>query len=345
MLVPRTNARAAAESIRNYTVADSVRTRGALALAAGLARLGATRLLAPSVALGGQSFLDHLTEVIGNDDLVFAVHLGPPRANRKPVLRIMDGRGQEVAFAKLGINDLTNGRVRHESAALRDVHSQAQRPLVTPEPIIAGDWEGCAYLVMRPVDISASRVPEAKLRRRGTSALRAAFPLGSAPLSEAEWLRRAVNSLEAISSSDDSDHLRRAIERLLRTHSDRPIALGAGHGDWSRWNMSPRGSDLVVWDWEKFATDVPDGWDELHFAVGAHPRGVSGALSDPMGLCREALPELQMEEATFVLACYLIQRGAAYLFDGQVEAGARAGPLSAWLLPALDTVLEARRRS
>lgn len=344
LLVPRTNSRAAAESIRHYTVADGMRTRWALRIAAGLARLGATPLLATPITLGGStSFLRHLGEVIGHGDLVFSVHLGPPRANRKPVLRIMDRRGREIAFAKLGINDLTNSRVRHEAAALRDVHANVRRPLVTPELITAGEWDGCAYLVMMPVDDQSSRVPDSRLRQRSAEALRAAFPVEVRTLAQAGWMRRVVEALDTASDSAESDHLRQALDRLLRNHGDRSIALGAGHGDWSRWNMSVQGSDIVAWDWERFATDVPAGWDELHFAIGAHPRGVSGALSDPLPLVRQVLPHLSADEAALVLASYLVQRGVAYLSDRQVEAGARSGPLGAWLLPALDIAVAASR--
>lgn len=339
LLVPRARARAAAESVRQYTVPDSTRTRWGLAVAGALSRLGATRLVARGVSLGGPgTFIDHLHSVLGRDDLVTAVHLGPPRANRKPVLRVMDEAGRPVAFAKLGINELTCRRVRHEADALVSLQSRAVAPLVTPMLIDVGVWSGLDYFVMEPVAIGSAQMPRRDLRREGCRALRSAFPAWSTTLAEAPWWVRVWGALEDVDDSPEAVRLTHAARRLLDSRGSTILEWGAGHGDWSRWNMSASDTGLFVWDWERFATDVPRGWDELHFAIGSHPNGVSAALADPEQLIGEALSEFPRDVSSVLLATYLIQRGAAYLADRQFEAGARTGALGKWLLPTLEEV-------
>ncbi|WP_458040312.1 MULTISPECIES: hypothetical protein [Bacteria] len=278
--------------------------------------------------------------MLDRDDIVAAVHLGPPRANRKPVLRMMDVRGQPIAFAKLGINDLTCARIRHESAALSALESIQPSPLVTPSLIDVGVWNGLDYLIMRPVGNDSTRTPARTQRLQGTRELRSAFPTTTTVLGHASWWTRVHAALEESDDSAEARRLSHAAHRLRDRYGALEMELGAGHGDWSRWNMSADDAALVVWDWERFATDVPAGWDELHFVIGSHPQGVAAALADPDLLLREALPEVPRDYAWVLLGTYLVQRGAAYLSDRQFEAGARTGALGAWLLPALEQVVD-----
>ena len=45
----------------------------------------------------------HLREILGRE-ISLGIQLGPPRANRKPILQVLDSDGQPLAFGKLGIN-------------------------------------------------------------------------------------------------------------------------------------------------------------------------------------------------------------------------------------------------
>jgi hypothetical protein len=251
----------------------------------------------------------------------------------------MDVRGRPVAFAKLGINELTCERVRHEGAALAELESAVSPPLVTPTVIDTGVWNGFDYFVMEPVEIGSAQMPRRDLRRQGSEALRSAFPVSATALADAPWWTRVGAALESAADSLEVARLRLAAERLRDRSGATVVELGAGHGDWSRWNMSASGANLVVWDWERFAIDVPHGWDELHFAIGSHPQGVAAALAGPERLVKAVFPELPRDSAAVLLATYLLQRGASYVADRQFEAGVRVGALGAWLLPALEDVV------
>lgn len=341
-LIPRHPAVVAAAAVRTSTTASSVRSRLVRAAGQVLARLGGARWAPHAVPLGGPgTFLQHLQEVIGQE-LVASVHLGPPRANRKPVLHLMDERGRSVAFAKLGMNELTCRRVRNEAEALRRLADARTPGLVVPELLDTGRWEGLDYLVMKPVPTDSGLSSTDELRRRAIGALVGAFPTSQADLVRSSWWSRTMSDLDRCGDTEDATRLRAAAVRVSTRYGREAISQGAGHGDFSPWNVCAYPSHLVVWDWERFALDVPQGWDEIQFGLNAHPGGAAAALADA-GARRQLVEGSGLPSSTRVLTLtYLLNRGVNYLVDRQLEAGARHGPLRAWLLPALHELLDAK---
>ena len=47
----------------------------------------------------------------------------------------------------------------------------------------------------------------------------------------------------------------------------RPVDFGSWHGDWAPWNMGYRDDIVQLWDWERFSSPVPIGFDAIHFAA------------------------------------------------------------------------------
>ncbi len=87
-------------------------------VAAGI-RAGILRVLPVRRLTVGDPALDELVGWLGGrpgDRL--GVLVGPPRANRKPVLRLLARDGSTTAFAKLGATPVTAALVRSEAAAL-----------------------------------------------------------------------------------------------------------------------------------------------------------------------------------------------------------------------------------
>ena len=59
---------------------------------------------------------------------------------------------------------------------------------------------------------------------------------------------------------------------IERSYGADTVSLGGWHGDWGRWNMGMDGGVLQLWDWERYDTEVPIGFDALHFiAQGVRP--------------------------------------------------------------------------
>ncbi|WP_214110739.1 hypothetical protein [Acrocarpospora catenulata] len=112
---------------------------------------------------------------------------------------------------------------------------------------------------------------------------------------------------------------------------------GAWHGDFSPWNLAA-GADgrLLVWDWERFGTEVPTGFDALHHFFQSALRRMrppvaaqacvaqAGRVLEPFGYATGA--------ARLVAARYLITLADRYSADGHQPLG---DPVT-WLNPVLD---------
>lgn len=340
MLVPRFPAPVVAASVRGYSASQKRLSRGAKAGAEVFARVGGTRLIPRGVALGGPgTFLEFASEYFEEKKLAFAVHLGPLRANRKPVLHVMTPRGNSIAFIKLGINAFTSRRVRHEAEALRRLNRLGAEGVITPTLIDAGNWEGHEYLITAPLKIDPTQAPTEGQRLAAKAALVSGFRVMEQRLANSSWWHTVTTELEALSDTKEKKRLERAASRLQREFGGHTCRIGAAHGDWSRWNMSPSQSGLLVWDWEKFSLEMPLPWDEIHFRLGIHPDGPLAALSQPESLfSRASWEERTAEDADVLLAAYLISRGVARL-QGQETTGARSVSLATWILPGLEEIL------
>lgn len=342
LLIPRRPASASAAAVRTSTTATSTRSRLLSGAGQALARLGATRWIPQAVALGGPgTFLHHMEELAGQK-VVASVHLGPPRANRKPVVHLMDLHGRSVAFVKLGINELTCQRVRQEAEALRRLAEVSTPGLVVPELLQAGQWEGLDYLTMRPVATGSGLTSTRELRARVLRALADAFPRSKPDLAESPWWSRIVADLDRCDDDRESTTLRLAATSIVDRYGDVPVPQGAGHGDFSPWNVCAHSEYLAVWDWERFALDVPIGWDEIHFSLNASSGGPAAGLAKPHRDMVERLDPQTGSMPQLLIATYLLNRGVNFLVDRQSEAGLRRGPLNRWLLPALETLVGLR---
>ncbi len=121
LVVPR-DRRASAAALRGYGVPGSPLARVAARTLAVALRAGAGRLvphdrLAVRVPAGAPTIESHLRAVLGRPVLV-SMHLGAPRANRKPVLQVLTPAGGTIAYAKIGVNSLTSSLVQAEHDAL-----------------------------------------------------------------------------------------------------------------------------------------------------------------------------------------------------------------------------------
>jgi hypothetical protein len=105
--------------------------------------------------------------------------------------------------------------------------------------------------------------------------------------------------------------------------------------------MACTADGLLLWDWERFASGVPAGFDALHYRLQSD---VVSAHADPAPAATalvERAPELLAPlgvgpaAARLTALLYLAELSARYLADRQAEAGARLGDPGRWLIPAL----------
>jgi hypothetical protein len=351
LLVPRRPRSVAAAAVRRYTSPTSQAARArqrilALLMATGLGpALMRDRVAVYAATPDGppsDTIESYLASVLKGHPLHVSLHVGPARANRKPVLQVLDSSGDTLAFAKVGTNELTRALVRAEAATLTFLSGQPLLPLVVPSLLHHGRWHGHEVLVQsalpgwRCAEVPPRAVLEEAMRRiaavRGTEV---------AVLARSEYwqgLRRKAASL-----SDDAIGLtvRRVLDDLDQVGGTVPMTMGSWHGDWTRWNLAPSGERVLAWDWERFSSGVPLGYDALHFdlqdAVTAGHVPPERAVAATLTRASELIAPFGVpgEQARVTAGLYLVELAVRYLQDGQAQAGARLGHLGEWLLPAL----------
>ncbi len=344
LLVPSGSRRVAAAAVRRYAEPQSRSARLKRDAVVAALRTGASGVLLRDrirvTGPVGDSIDGYLRSALGRD-LAVSIHIGPARANRKPVLQLLDPDGETFAFAKLGTGPLTQRLVRDETNALIALGKSGLTRLTVPEVLHAGQWRGLQVLVQSALPVWLPRAPLTP-RRLAAAMVDIAGCCGhtSGPLASSAYWTELRTRLAAVQDRSEGAALAAAAELLGGHAGDTTFRYGAWHGDWAPWNMANLADALLVWDWERFAQGVPVGFDAVHHelqrriqssgdAAGAVEATVrrAGELLAPFGVDGDA------RETTALL--YLVDLATRYLTDRQAEAGARLGVLGTWLLPVL----------
>jgi hypothetical protein len=337
--------RAGAAAVRGYGEPGSRGSRlGSRALSLALASgLGAAMLrsrIRVRIPPGADTIESYLEAALGHDLLV-SMHLGPARANRKPVLQLLTPQGQPAGFAKIGTSPLTRALVHAERDALTRLGSAGLASVTVPHVLHYGEWRDMNVLVLSPLPVW--------LRRRPVAAQRLAAAMGSVasvggvrrePLAAGSYWWQLSDRLAATDESTERDALAGVLDTLGARAGATPLALGSWHGDWTPWNMASTSSGLLVWDWERFTDGVPLGFDALHYqlqkdVVPGHREPRLAAASCIENAARLLAPfGLGAAEARITATLYLADLATRYLADRQAQAGARLGAPGGWLIPA-----------
>lgn len=347
LLVPAADGPVAGRLVRRQLTGRRLRTRLArtgMSLAAGtgvLARLPQLRVAVTGPA-DAPSIEDPLRLVLGVDDLRVTMPIGPARSNRKPVLQVSDAGGRVLAFAKVGHNPLTRHLVRQEGATLRALENAGLRGVRAPRALASLGWSGCELLVLEPLEVPTRRLAREAARRRLVDLVAEVAHVGGRVV--VDWRRHPYREtlLERIAGCGDlAAPLRRELERI---GSRMPLATGAWHGDLNSGNVALVDGVCPVWDWERFETGVPVGFDllhhDLHEAITVHGTPAEAAARRLVRDAARTLAPLGVLPATAdaVARAYLVTLACRYLVDNQVGAGAALGHVREWLLPTLQEV-------
>lgn len=355
LLVP-TGRRAAAAAVRHHSATRSPAARLYVrALSVCLAGGLGSGMLRPRVrisALPGTDTIDHYLAGVMSPGIQLSLELGRPRANRKPVLQLLDGSGHVVGFAKIGINPLTNRLVRAEHESLMRLSRAGLAEIAVPRVLHYGRWRGLEVLVLSPLPAWRPRRPLPRARLTAAMAeLARVDGLTSEPLDGGGYLRQLQARLAAADESPERAALAQALNMLTAQAGGTVLTLGCWHGDWAPWNMANTGRGLLVWDWERFTSGVPLGFDALHHWL-QHEVGIS--KHDPRAAaltCLEHAPRvlgafgIPVPLARVTAILYLADLATRYLVDRQAEAGAQLGAPGTWLIPAIFGQLDQRGTS
>ncbi|MFE1102201.1 aminoglycoside phosphotransferase [Nocardiopsis alba] len=346
VILPVHDRSAATRGITSFAQNHSLRERLRTLLLTGAFASGvAPLLLRDRLYVGAGPGIEHALAAALDRDLSIAIHLGPPRANRKPVLLLLTPGGRTIGYAKVAVNELTGRLVRAEAAALR-LLSEARLPDVTvPRLLYEGEWNGQPLLVQEglPVGGQTDRPTRHQLLRCVTRIVSVA-PVTERRLSMSPYRSALDERIAKLGSRPEVGPLRAALHRL----PDVSLCFGAWHGDLTRWNIAGTARRAFVWDWERLSLDAPAGFDALHYDLnecvqaGVHP-GVHRWLDSGARLLRDPLlAELGVRPNTVstVMALYLIDLATRYLHDRQAESGGHLAAVDDWLLPALEGLQE-----
>lgn len=347
LLVPTTPRRVTARALHAYksptTRGDRLRAR----VLGWAARAGAGHLFPWTVSISGPHGAPNLVAHIedhANEALHAAIAIGPPRANRKPVLHLMTSNGTSAAFVKVGINPLTSGRVLAETRALDRLNRLAMPRLTVPAVLDIPNWRDTPFLATRPLNSWTSGVIHPETRARALRSLATAADVVTTDLQTSQWWRGLTTRLEALEDSAETSSLLRSRAVVEAQIGELRIPQGQAHGDWSPWNIAIQGAQVSAWDWERFMDLAPIGYDALHFAVQEEIRQRATPPREALMSVLERAPALVAENGadpdlgTALFAIYLLAQSEQHLTDRQLDAGSERGAISGWLIPALESV-------
>ncbi|MDI1465137.1 hypothetical protein QEZ54_29620 [Catellatospora sp. KI3] len=341
LLVPHGDRRAASAAISHTSAPRSAKDRLRQRVLSGVFATGVGGLVfrdQVAVRRGG-TLAEHLSEVVGTP-VRMSVRFGPPRANRKPVLQLIDANAHTVAYAKVGVNELTTRLIRAEHAALADLADRDLAPARIPELLHFGPWGDATLLVMKALPVwhtEGARLDPAEATVAAMHALARVRGVDAARFGGSSYAGRLAAQVDALGERPAA-HLMRAV---LAACAGAELAYGCWHGDWNGGNMSIRGGEVLLWDFERFTADVPVGYDVLHFelheAVTVHGAVPAVAGAEVAARAAELLAPFGVDAdvAPMVAALYFTEIGSRYLGDRQDGFGTPMGRVDEWIRPAL----------
>lgn len=346
ILAPAASRSLAVAALRRYARPASAlaRRKRDAAVAALLGRMDKVLLPHRITLQSGPNSIDaYLRDALGRD-VHLCIHIGPARANRKPVLQLIDAKARTVGFAKLGVNTLTESLVQAETHALRRMSKVPLQRLRVPEVVHSGRWRGHSVLVQEalPGWVRPRRHDPARLTR-AMQELAVGEGVDHLALGDSDYAAQLRQRLRALGERSDREavSLVEAGLGLLHSHRRQRMQFGAWHGDWTPWNCAELSGGILLWDFERYRTGVPLGFDAVHHTLQRDivTRRVEPAAAVDMLLSQAPLLlapfDIAPQAATVSVQLYLVDLAARYLADRQAEAGAALGALGSWLLPTL----------
>ncbi|WP_155838635.1 hypothetical protein [Arthrobacter castelli] len=267
IIVPAGSPLAAADAVNRPAAGDSaLRQLGRRALASLLRSPFGWTVMRSGIRVSGESdsIVRYLSDLHG-EPVRISMTIGAPRANRKPVLNVHTLDGTEVGFAKVGLTELTNTLVRHEHNVLSLLARKKETPFQTPVPLHTGRWQGHEVLLMTALRTQrSSKIPHGPWG--AAAAIAVGDGLSEHRLSTSRWLVRLSERCAEV-NCQQRDALLRLFESFSAVYGNYVLPFGSWHGDFGPWNLNVRDGIPMIWDWERYQTDVPLGIDAVHYSA------------------------------------------------------------------------------
>jgi hypothetical protein len=298
-------------------------------------------LRVPGTDPAADSIEQHLAHCFETEVRV-GVMLGTRRVNQKPVLQVFDLEGTLRGFAKVGHNDLTADLVRREAQSLAIVSEHEPRSFRAPRVLHHGRWAGLEILVISPLatDPRDQVTPVARL-----TAMREVSHLAgttSNPLATSGFWTRLRGTVALLAENPEGGRLETAADDIERRHGADPVSLGGWHGDWGFQNMAMGDGVLQLWDWERYDSEVPIGFDGLHFAAQRvrpwkrDERRQEGSFLRSVPEILTALGVGDPDQHSLTLRLYLLEVAVRYVDALRHGATPKLRGRTSWVLSLLE---------
>lgn len=321
----------------------------------GFARKAAGRLFAAALSTGAMRVLPTRRVTLADPALTkltgwlvggdpggarLGILLGPPRANRKAVVRVLADDGRTLNYAKIGATDLTRRLVRDEARHLERLAAEPPKGFRVPEVLRYRDDGGLTILVTSPLAVARRtrrpvELPVAETRELFRRHEERNVAVGGLPI---------VQASEVAAPTSEAPDLESMRERLVGAIGSLRLTVGDSHGDWAPQNMAHGPSGLEVWDWERYSTRIPQGFDALHF-LARRVDPSPGRLADTeAGFLRDVPTTLEScgLDPTLtqpLLALYLLSVGRRYAADHALTPSVETETRLRWVAGLLATQL------
>jgi hypothetical protein len=343
VIVPASR-RQAAPALRNVRRGGSWRERAATTAGATVLGAGGGVLLGDRIVIDvpqPEDSIESYLSAVFDQPVRVAVHLPGPHGTSKPVLHVLAADGRLLGVAKLGQNHRTRVLVRREAAALERLAAASLRSVTAPRLLHRGRWHGLEVVVQSPLAITTA-TPTSRAR---TGAIAELSGIGGhrERLRASRYLSRLEGRLSALPDSPTATLCTEFLSQVLRGDDDEPLGFGSWHGEWCATSTAAGDGTVLAWSWQRFGTDVPLGFDALHFdftqqllrpscvdGAGARLLVHAAATLEPFGL--------PADQRTTAAALYLLEAAVRREADAARQPvpadGAAAVPVHRWLEPA-----------
>lgn len=346
MLIDASSPLATRRVLRVVTVSGGARNRALASIAGQMSRLYLTtgRVRLPS---GEGSLETHISHELGQRGLAFGWTFGPPRANRKPVVTIVGKSGNAAAYGKIAVNPLTRALLAHEAETITRL-SGAVSGLQVPGCGPITEWQGLGVLLIEPVvPIHPGAALPEHLRMAAEDGIAAALGTRRMPLAESSFWQFTKTQIVVATHANPAweNGIRDTIREIEMRAGEVEVTLGSWHGDWTRHNVGYTERGASAWDWERFETGVPVGFDALHYWL-TERLAATAASTDAAAELVTVAPEIlsryvasgAIRDPRLVALLYLMTIGTRYMTDRQDLAGSLASGFETWLLDSLPVL-------
>lgn len=209
---------------------------------------------------------EYLKKLCRREDLDFALSLGTPGPDRKPVIQINTHEGDIVGYAKVGWNEGTNSLVKNEADTIMNLSSVSFYSFEMPSVLDAGWWYGRYISILSSPKGRLLPAPK-MLDALYMNTINELADLNSKSITiqESTFWSELLNRVKSVKSGYYRGILERiGIPWIEASLNNLPLPFHMSHGDLAPWNAYIREGKLYLYDWEYARQETPPGWDLFH---------------------------------------------------------------------------------